>query len=98
MDTMKLLYHSLINSKLQYRIIVCGTTFKPYLPEVNLRINRIIGALSLPVSNLYTPMSSYYEKLNLPNLENLYNVKLGKFMLQYYNKKAPKTFNNFFKT
>ena len=56
MDTMKLLYHSLINSKLQYGIIVWGATFKTYLSEVNVRINRIIGALSS--SNLYTPMSS----------------------------------------
>ena len=34
MDTMKLLYHSLINSKLQYGIIVWGTTFKTFLSEV----------------------------------------------------------------
>ena len=39
MDTIKLLYHSLINSKLQYGIIVSGATFKTYLSEVNVRIN-----------------------------------------------------------
>ena len=95
MDTMKLLYHSLINSKLQYGIIVCGATFKTYLSEVNARINRIIRALSS--SNLYTPMSSLYKKLNLLKLEDLYKVELGKFMYLYYNKKTPKIFNSFLK-
>ena len=69
MDTMKLLYHSLINNKLQHGIIVWGATFKTYLSEVNVRINRIIRALSS--SNLYTPMSSLYKKLNLLKLEDL---------------------------
>ena len=54
MDTMKLLYRSLINSKLKYGIIVWGATFKTYLSEVNVKINRIIRALSS--SNLYTPI------------------------------------------
>ena len=94
MDTMKLLYHSLINSKLQYGIIVWGATFKTYLSEVNVRINRVIRALSS--SNLYTPMSSLYKKLNLLKLEDLYKVELGKFMYLYYNKKTPKIFNSFF--
>ena len=40
MDTMKLLYHSLINSELQYGIIVWDATFKTYLSEVNVRITR----------------------------------------------------------
>ena len=58
---MKLLYHSLINSKLQYGIIVWGATFKTYLSEVNARINRMIRALSS--SNSYTLKSSFYKKL-----------------------------------
>ena len=95
MDTMKLLYHSLINSKLQYGIIVWGATFKTYLSEVNVRINRIIRALSS--SNLCTPMSSLYKKLNLLKLEDPYKVELGKFMYLYYNKKTPKIFNSSFK-
>ena len=52
MDTMKLLYHSLINSKLQFGIIVWGATFKTYLSEANIRINRIIRALSLVTCTL----------------------------------------------
>ena len=36
MDSMKLLYHSLINNKLQYGIIFWGATFKTYLSEVNV--------------------------------------------------------------
>ena len=95
MDTMKLLYHSLINSKLQYGIIVWGATFKTYLSEVNVRINRVIRALSS--SNLYTPMSSLYKKLNLLKLEDLYKVELGKFMYLYYNKKKQKFLTVFLK-
>ena len=94
MDTMKLLYHSLINSKVQYGIIVCGATFKTYLSEMNVRINRIIRVLSS--SSLYTPVSSLYKKLNLLKLEDLYKVEQGKFMHLYYNKKTPKICNNFF--
>ena len=93
MDNMKLLYHSLINSKLQYGIIIWGATFKTYLSEVNVRINCIIRALTS--SNLYTATSNLYQKLNLLKLEVLYNVELGKFMYLYYNKKTPKIFNNF---
>ena len=62
---------------------------------MNVRKNRIIRALSS--SNLYTPMSSLYKKLNLLKLEDLYKVELGKFMYLYYNKKTPKIFNSFFK-
>ena len=68
----QLLYHSLINSKLQYEKSVWGATFKTYLSELNVRINRITRALSS--SNLYTPMSSFYKKLNLLKLEDLYKV------------------------
>ena len=95
MDIMKLLYHSLINSKLQYGIIVWGATFKTYLSEVNVRINRIIRALSS--SNLYTPMSSLYKKLNLQKLEDLYKVELGKFMYLYFNIKHQKFLTVFLK-
>ena len=91
---MKLLYHRLINSKLQYGIIVWGATFKTYSSEVNVRVNHIIRALSS--SNLYTPMSSLYKKPNLLKLEDLYKVELGKFMYIYYNKKIPKISNSFF--
>ena len=90
MDIMKLLYHSLINCKIQYGIIIWGATFKTHLSKVNVRINRIIRALTS--SNLYTPMSNLYKKLNLLKLEDLYNVELGKFMYLYYNKKTPKIF------
>ena len=62
---------------------------------MNVKINRIIRALSS--SNLYTPMSSLYKKLNLLKLEDLYKVELGKVMYLYYNKKTPKIFNSFFK-
>ena len=95
MHTMKILYHSLINSKLQYGIIVWGATFKTYLSEVNVRINITIRALSS--SNLYTPMSSLYKKLNLLKLVDLYKVELGKFMYLYYNKKTPKILTVFLK-
>ena len=92
MNTLKLLYHSLINSKLQYGIIVWGITFKTYLSELNVRINRIIRVFSS--SNLFTPMSSLSKKLNLLKSEDLYNVKLGKFMYLYSNKETLKLFNN----
>ena len=91
---MKSLYHSLINSKLQYGIIVWGATFKSYLSEVNVRINSIIRALRS--SNLYTPMSSLYKKLNLLKLEDLYKVELEKLRYLHYNKKTPKIFHSFF--
>ena len=94
MVTLKLLYHSLINSKLQYGITVWGATFKTYLSKSNVRINRIIRALSS--SNLYTPMPTLYKKLNLLKLKDLYNVELGKFVYLYYNKKHQKLLKIFF--
>ena len=42
MDTLKLPYHSLINSKLQYGTIVWGEKFKTYLSELTVRIIQII--------------------------------------------------------
>ena len=90
MDTLKLLYLSLINSKLQYGIIVWGAIFKTYLSELNVRINRIIRVSTS--SNWYIPMSSLYKKLNLLKLDSLYNVELGKFLYLYYNKKINKNF------
>ena len=41
-------------------------------------------------------MSSLYKKKQL-KLEDLYNIKLGKFMYFFYNKKTMKNFNDFFK-
>ena len=81
MVILKLLYHSLINSKFQYGIIVRGATIEIYLSELNVTINRIIRALSS--INLYTPMSSLYKKLNLLKFEDLYSIELGKFMYPY---------------
>ena len=57
MDTLKLLYHSLTNSKLQYGTIVLNTTFKTYLSELNVRINHIIRALNS--SNFYTTCQTF---------------------------------------
>ena len=91
MDTLKLLYQSVINIKLQYGSIVRGATFKTYLSELNVKINRIIRALTS--SNLYISMSSLYKKLNLTKIRRFVRRITGKIHVFIYNKKTPKSFN-----
>ena len=49
-ETLRLLYHSLILSRIQYRILIWGNAAKIHLRELSVRMNNIIRAITFSSS------------------------------------------------
>ena len=94
-ETMRLLYYSLIHSKVQYGIVAWGTANKTFLREIQIRLNYVLKIITS--NSIFVPLSPIYKKLNILKLHDIYKLELGKFMHSVYYKRAPKIFNKFFK-
>ena len=89
---LRILYHSLIYSKLQYGILVWGTTSKTYLCELVVRSNNIVRIITL--SRNCSQMSNLYKSLYLLKLTDIYKLELAKFMFALHNNRSPKIFED----
>ena len=89
-ETLCMLYYSLIYNRIQYGIIVWGTATKNCVSEISVRLNYIIRTITS--SNRYTSMTSLHEKLKFLKLDDVYNFKLGKFMFQLSKENVRKIF------
>ena len=93
-ETLKLLYYSLIYSRVQYGIILWGTATYTRQKERVLRLNNIVRIMTW--SRKYDHVSVLYKQLKLLKLENIYKLKLSKFMHQLNCNMTPKVFEKNF--
>ena len=91
---LKLLYHSLISSKLQYGILSWGTAKNKYLQEIKVRQNNIIR--SIIRSSKCSPVTKLYKDLNFLKLEDIYKLELAKVMHKVHNNRIPKLISSSF--
>ena len=89
-DVLRMLYYSLIYSRITYGITVWGTASKTTLHELEVRLNNIIRAIAY--SNMNCHVSPLYNNLNLLKLEDIYKLEVAKFMYQFMNDKLPQSF------
>ena len=79
-ETLKLLYCSLICSRVQYGIILWGTATYTRQKEIVLRLNNIVWIMTW--SRKFDHISILYKQLKLLKLEDIYKLELSKFMYQ----------------
>ena len=88
-------YYSIIYSRIKYGILSWDTASNSLLKKVEIRLNRILRVITN--KSIYTPVGMLYTSLNTLKVTDIYNLELGKFMLELENNKLPRVFLNFFK-
>ena len=91
-ETLRLLYHSLILSRIQYGILIWGNAAKIHLRDLSVRINNIIRAITF--SSKYCKMTILYQKLDILKLADIYGLELSKYMHQLHHNKLPFSFHD----
>ena len=92
--TLKLLYYSMIYSRVQYGIILWETATYTRQKEIVLRLNNIVRIMTW--SRKFDHVSVLYKKLKLLKLEEIYKLELSKFMYQLNCNMTPKVFEKNF--
>ena len=93
-ETLKLLYYSLIYSRVQYGIILWGTATYTRQKEIVRRLNNIVRIMTW--SRKFDHVSILYKELKLLKLEDIYKLELSKFMHQLNCNITPKVFEKNF--
>ena len=93
-ETLKLLYYSLIYSRVQYGIILWGTATYSRQKKIVLRLNNIVWIMTW--SKKFDHASILYKQLKLLKLEDIYKLELSKFMHQLNCNMTPKVFEKNF--
>ena len=78
-----MLYYSFVHSNLNYGIIVWGTATQNQLHEINEGINNIMRTITW--NKKFSLISYLYKKLNYLKLNDIYRLKLAKFMQKICN-------------
>ena len=86
-ETLRLLYHSLILSRIQYGILIWGNAAKIHWRDLSVRMNNIIRTITF--SSKYCKMTILYQKLNILKVEDIQGLELAKYMHQLHNNKLP---------
>ena len=75
------LYFSLFHSHLSYGLSVWGTRNNGYLSKLALQKQKVVRAITF--SDFYAHTSPIFESLNILNIKDLFNHKIGSLMLDF---------------
>ena len=93
-NALKLVYHSLVGSKLRYGLICWATAAKFLKNKVNTAHNKIITLLSF--KKRCSKMWPLYCSLKLLPLEIMIKIEYGKTMYKFNNNLLPEVFEGYF--
>jgi len=96
-QALRMLYHSLINSRAQYEIIAWGRAASCHLHPIAVVLNRAMRCLLNTDKLLTNKVTAIYKMQKIPQLKDIYNHEVSKFMYKYTTSELPATFNNYFK-
>jgi len=95
-QSLRLLYHTLINSRVLYEIIAWERAASPHIQPISVVLNRAMRCLN--THELATrKVSNIYKTQKILQLKDIYNLEVSKFMCKYTNSQLLATFNNYFK-
>ena len=97
-DCLKSYYYAKVFSSLQYAILAWGGSNPTKLHRLNVLHNNIIRLMilkNLP-ENMRISNASIFKSLNILQLNDIYNLELGKFMHKAYYRALPQNLNNMF--
>jgi len=94
-QALHMLYHSLINSRVQYGIIAWGRAASCHLQPISVILNRAMKCLNTDklVTNIVTTI---YKTQKIIQLKDIYNLEVSKFMYKYTTSQLSATFDNYF--
>ena len=92
---LRMLYHSLINSRAQYGITAWGKAASCHLQPISVVSNRVMRCLN--TDELLTNKAAIYKMQKILQLKDIYNLEVSKFMYKYTTSQLRATFNNYFK-
>ena len=88
------LYHSMVHSRVQYRVILWGSTFHSTLRELEVRLNDIVRTMT--GRRKFDHVFPLYKNLSLLKFQDIYELKLAKFIYQLSFNKLPKNIESAF--
>ena len=91
------LYSSMVHSKIAYSLETYGLAAKKYLNELQTLQNRILRILYF--KDRKYPTNALHKELNFPQINDLYELKILKFMhnIYHHDKSVPDVFQNYFR-
>jgi len=94
-QALRMLYHSLINSRAQYGIIAWGRAASCHLQPMSVVSNLAIRCLN--TNNLLNnKVTTIYKTQKILQLKDIYTLEVSKVMYKYTNSQLPATFINYF--
>jgi len=94
LETLKLIYYSLIYPYLQYGAITWGNTYKTRLNHLNVLNNKVIRIMTY--SHYLTHCPPLYKELNILQLNDIVFIQIALFMYDYFNNNLPSAFHKYF--
>ena len=93
-NTIRMMYHSLIYTKLNYGIICWGTCSKTLLNKLKIRNNNILRAMTY--HDKYCKIELLHQETNLLKIYDIYTLELAKFMYKLNRNSIPEILNTKF--
>ena len=94
-QALRMLYHSLINSRAQYGIIAWGRAASRHLQPISVVSNHATRCLNTD-ELLTNKVTTIYKMQKILQLKDIYNLEVRKFKHKYTTSQLPATFNNYF--
>jgi len=92
-QALRMLHHSKINSRVQYRIVAWGRAASCHVQPISIVLNRAMRC----TNNLWNnKVTTIYKTQKILQLKDIYNLEVSKFMYIYTNSQLPAMFNNYF--
>ena len=89
-ETLCMVYHSLVNSRIRYGITVWGTANQTHLECLRVRLNKVLRIILS--CGIETPINKMYSTLQFLKIDDIYEFELYKFMHQLHYGKLPEVF------
>ena len=94
LESLRILYYSMIYPYLQYCVIVWGLTYPTNIRRIELLQKRVIRILNKSAFDAHT--SPIFKKLDLLKLNDICMLQLGQFMFHHKSSLLPERFDNMF--
>jgi len=95
-QALRMLFHSLINSRAQYGFIAWGRAASCHVQPILVVLNRAMTC-SNPNKLLTNKVTTNYKMQKIIQLKDIYNLEVSKFIFKYTTYQLLARFNNYFK-
>ena len=85
-----MVYHSLVDSRIQYGITKWGTANQTHLECLRVTLNKVLRIILS--CGIETPINKMYSTLQFLKIDDIYEFELYKFMYQLHHGKLPEVF------